>query len=290
MLLCIAAPAAAHPGARFWLGAINGQVVPHQQPLPGVFTPDQVFERPLDEVISGVWATDFPGFEVFNPGGNVAGGTIFGIRLTGPLLRLNAGMSALEEMIQPTQPRLAVTLEGADTAITNAGVQDGFDFFQHNVAGDHEHLSYILLGDGQNPGGGDDGAYVLPMQLAATGLQRSDWFFLILGKNVTAPQQSAAMELTRDMADAIPGDTNFDRTVNIVDFSRLASSFNVTGKWWAYGDFTFDGAITITDFSLLASNFNRSSPMPAGARPVPEPTCSAAAFLLGALSRRRRGL
>jgi glucose/arabinose dehydrogenase len=58
---------------------------------------------------------------------------------------------------------------------------------------------------------------------------------------------------------AFPGDANLDRTVNINDFSTLASNFNMAaGATWAQGDFTDDGAINITDFAVMAANWNQS--------------------------------
>jgi hypothetical protein len=84
------------------------------------------------------------------------------------------------------------------------------------------------------------------------------------------------------MAHALPGDTNFDRVVNIADFAVLAANFNASERWWGSGDFNFDGTVSIADFSQLAANFNRTQARPA---PVPEP---ALGLLILPLMLRRR--
>jgi hypothetical protein len=78
----------------------------------------------------------------------------------------------------------------------------------------------------------------------------------------------------------LPGDANFDGTVNLSDFNALAGNFGTaSGATWQQGDFTFDGAVNLLDFNLLASNFGLSGaangPTPqdwgALAAAVPEP-------------------
>ena len=108
-------------------------------------------------MVPNLWTTEFPGYEV-RPGGNVAVGTVFGIRLTGPLLRFNPATNALDEMILPGLERLNVSDESNQDITTATGVHDGFNFFTHDGPGDHSHLFYTLYGNGQEPGGGADGA------------------------------------------------------------------------------------------------------------------------------------
>jgi ELWxxDGT repeat protein len=55
------------------------------------------------------------------------------------------------------------------------------------------------------------------------------------------------------------GDANRDRTVNIGDFSILATNFNKPGTF-SQGDFNYSGQVEIGDFSILASKFNTSLP------------------------------
>jgi fibronectin-binding autotransporter adhesin len=97
------------------------------------------------------------------------------------------------------------------------------------------------------------------------------------------------------VAYTLAGDANLDSTVDLTDFTFLASNFNRTVNGWWQGDFNYDGKVDLTDFTLLAANFNQTlvagggSPGSVGAT-VPEPTiplvCVGAVTLL--TKRRRR--
>jgi hypothetical protein len=56
------------------------------------------------------------------------------------------------------------------------------------------------------------------------------------------------------------GDANFDRKVDLTDFTVLATNFNHTGRTFARGNFDDDvpGNVDLTDFTILAANFNRT--------------------------------
>ena len=65
------------------------------------------------------------------------------------------------------------------------------------------------------------------------------------------------------------GDANRDRSVDIGDFSILASRFNLPGTF-SQGDFNYTGMTEIGDFAILASKFNTSlSPARGGAPAAP---------------------
>ena len=53
----------------------------------------------------------------------------------------------------------------------------------------------------------------------------------------------------------LAGDANHDRTVNVNDFTILASNFGQSGKIFSQGDFNYDGIVNVNDFSILASKF-----------------------------------
>jgi len=55
------------------------------------------------------------------------------------------------------------------------------------------------------------------------------------------------------------GDANRDRSININDFSILATRFNLPGTF-SQGDFNYDHRTDIADFSILASKFNTTLP------------------------------
>lgn len=70
---------------------------------------------------------------------------------------------------------------------------------------------------------------------------------------------------------AIPGDVNYNGTVEISDLSRLAVNFGLDGVAnamldvrWHHGDLNGDRRVTITDLSILASRFGQSA-MPGAA-------------------------
>lgn len=56
------------------------------------------------------------------------------------------------------------------------------------------------------------------------------------------------------------GDTNLDRTVNLVDLANLANNFSMSGKGWADGDFNLDGTVNLEDLALLADSFGYTAP------------------------------
>jgi hypothetical protein len=61
----------------------------------------------------------------------------------------------------------------------------------------------------------------------------------------------------------LPGDANFDGSVNLSDFNILASNFGMqSGATWQQADFNFDGVVNLSDFNLLAANFGQSAAGP----------------------------
>ncbi|HRK29636.1 MAG TPA: family 16 glycosylhydrolase [Tepidisphaeraceae bacterium] len=81
------------------------------------------------------------------------------------------------------------------------------------------------------------------------------------------------------------GDTNLDGTVNLDDFTALASSFGASGLWSA-GDFSYDGQVNLDDFTQLAANFGTTLASAPRAS-VPEPAGAMVIVLLAATRRRR---
>jgi hypothetical protein len=93
----------------------------------------------------------------------------------------------------------------------------------------------------------------------------------------------------------LPGDTNNDDLVNIVDYQNIFDHMNLTGAavpntLELHPDVTGDGRVTIADFRLWKHNRTDLSAALPGDAVVPEPTGAALALTaLAALGRARRG-
>jgi hypothetical protein len=59
---------------------------------------------------------------------------------------------------------------------------------------------------------------------------------------------------------SLAGDANRSRSVDLTDFTILASNFNQSGKTFSQGNFDYDtnGIVDLTDFTILAANFNKT--------------------------------
>ena len=104
-----------------------------------------------------------------------------------------------------------------------------------------------------------------------------------------------ASDVTLGAFQALGGDANGDRKIDITDFNQLATSFDPSGandNDWTSADFNDDGKVDITDFNELAGNFSPSG-YSVGTSQVPEPASCitlACGLLIGVLAwlRRRR--
>jgi probable HAF family extracellular repeat protein len=80
---------------------------------------------------------------------------------------------------------------------------------------------------------------------------------------------------------AMPGDANFDGTVNISDLSVVLTSYDKSGMTWAQGDFDGNGIVDISDLSKVLTNYDKTMSATAGVHAVPEP--SALLLVVGGL-------
>lgn len=265
LLSLFASAAFAHDGSRVWIGNDDGVIRTYSSDDdldPALYFPSQVFTDTLTPFF-GVYTTEFPGYEVRRDGGSVQSDTLFGFRMAGPLLMLAPTQNRLRpttHLFPANAPQMGVTL-GDTTLISSTGVQDGFDFFNFGGVGDHAHLSFTLLGQGNSPTATTpEGVYVLPMILTSSRLARSNWYFLVLDKNGTAQQIGQAKPLAQAMAGAAPGDTNFDGVVDFDDLLTLAQNYGApSGRWWADGDFDFDGNVDFDDLLTLAQQYGQGA-------------------------------
>jgi hypothetical protein len=297
-------PASGHAGPRIWVNVEGQQVTTWEGAYPpgnpSNYSHSRVFDQPLI-ADQGVWYTDFPGFQQV-PGGSIPTNTTFEYDITGPLLYYepaDANHPARFRTVArhfdgaPATPQFGVTNELFQSKITADGFVQGDPAFAYNGgAGDHNHLTYTLLGDGAIAGDGPDGVYVLQLRLTATGVTPSDPFFLLLGKSADDLQFPAAMFAAATLV--LPGDANTDGVVNFADFQALERGFGDTDANWADGDFNADGVVDAADFLLLHDHFGErfdglTAANATSASPVPEPASLVlVACTLGPLLVRRR--
>jgi hypothetical protein len=286
----------AHEGPRVWVGNVNGTIHTYTSnfdPNPTTYTPSRVFSAPFDD-FGNFFTTEFPGFETRRDGTSmVSNGTIFSYRIAGPLHKYDSVSDTLKptgQIYSSAAPRMNLSL-GNQVRESNEGVVYGFDFFAAGP-GEHAHLNYTLMGNGQTVGGGDPGVWVLPMVLTSTSLARSEWFFVALTNNAPAGDLARAKQLAATMALSPAGDVNFDQSVNFADLSVMAQNYGTTsGAWWARGDFDHDGAVGFADLSRLAQNYDGANFADDWARAlalVPEPAALALLPACAALFIRRR--
>ena len=256
-----------HPGPRVWVNVEDGQVTTWRGPYPAGdpanYSPGRVFGERLVED-SEVWATDFPGFQRA-PGGNVPAGTNFSYDIAGPLLLYEPAAAGHAERFRTVarhfgagqRPQMAVTNELFQTKFTGDGFVEGnLAFTYGGGTSDHNHLTYTLLADGSTGGGGVDGIYVLQLRLRSEGLDPSETYFLLLGKNASDGQMTGAMSLAERTL-VLQGDANTDGVVSFADFQRLERGFGDADADWGEGDFNADGLVNQDDFLLLRENFGR---------------------------------
>jgi hypothetical protein len=297
-----AAPRAlAHPGPRVWVNVEGGAVTTYRGAYPpgdpAAYTRARVFTQAMT-VEEDAWYSDMPGFQRV-PGGAVPESTNFSYDLAGPLLLFEPAAATRAARFRtvarhfaaaPAVPQFAVTNELFQTTFTAAGPVVGHLAFAYNGgAGDHNHLTYTLLGDGRTAGGGPDGVYALPLRLTADGVAApSDPYFLLLGKNASAADLAAAAAVA-DVTLVLPGDANTDGVVGFADFQRLERGYGSADAEWAEGDFDADGVVGPADLRLLVRNYGRrrdgttdGAPVPAALAAmasVPEPGVAAALAL-----------
>lgn len=262
-----ASTAGAHPGPRIWINIDNQQVTTYAgnypPGLPEDYWRSRIFTQPLVDEGDDIWDNDFPGYQMV-PGGTIPVHTNFSYTIAGSLLWYNAGDATHAPKFQTVAshfgsgaPQFAVTnelLQTTYTGVANPATELAYTY--NGGDGDHNHLTYTLLGDGTNPVGGPDGIYALPLVFSSPGITTSDEFFLLLGKNVTTDQLDGAAALGRQTL-LLPGDSNGDGVVNFVDFQHLELGFGKTDAYPGDGDFNFDGVVDRADLEILIDHYGQ---------------------------------
>lgn len=294
-VMMITAPAFAHEGSRIWINSFDGKIVTlkaDDDSEPTIYTPSRIFEGELGN-FSGIFQTDFPGYEVVQSGVNVGSGTTFGFNIAGPLLVYDTTL----DLFRSTQskygpplpgpvPQMAVSLD-VEFRETSHRKVPGFNFFTYTGTGAHGHVAYTML-PVDPPFNPPAGVYALPMTLTSSSLLESDPYFILLGKGVSPGSAlfNEAHEVMQAMLD-LPGDTNFDGVVNATDLTAMAQHWQGTGTW-ADGDLNFDSIVDVRDLMILANHwFQGSANLATTPISIPEPGAGIVLALLPILSRRR---
>ncbi len=307
MLPCMAVVGAqaahAHDGPRVWVGVEGSSIVTYSSDNdldPATYQPSRLFTAAFESV-GGFFSTEFPGFEVRRDGGGVAGGSVFGFGIAGPLLFFDSNAYRPVDEVFATPPQVALVL-GSQFVITGGSSVDGFEFFEFGGAGDHSHLAFTYLGDGASPADGPDGVYALPLTLWSAGYSDSATFYVLLGKGVTpgGPLFDAAVDLARSTLVGgvpLPGDVDQDGDVDFDDLGLLLGAYDTAAEPRA--DFDTDGSVDFDDLGILLGNYGQGQPVPtvlplelppaADVTPIPEsPATLFVALALAGLRRAQR--
>jgi hypothetical protein len=276
LLACasFASPAVAHDGTRVWIDVVNGKVVTltsDNDLAPTIYTNSQLFTTELDDVF-GVFTTEFPGYEVRRTGGSVSSETTFGFNITGPALFFDTATQTFvttQAQFGPPQsgpvPQMALSI-GSTISVTASGLVSGFNFFTFHQIGDHAHLSYTLLGDGETASDGPVGVYAVALQLTSNGLASSDTFYLLIGKGVADEdpefQTAIAVAEATLVSQTVLGDMNCSGALDIADVPDFAQALlDPTGYTNTHqscnilrGDMNQDGLVNGRDVQLFVSH------------------------------------
>lgn len=237
VFLAIATVAVAHPGPRIWVSIDNGVVTTYAGAYPPGdpqnYHPATVFTQAMADIEDGIWETDFPGYQRV-PGGTIPTGTTFRYNIVGPLLWYVTDDPARCPYFAPVADYFAMTPPVPQMAVTNELFQtkytaDGFvagdaTFAFNGGAGDHNHLTHTLLGDGVQPGGGPDGVYGLQLQLTAPGFTPSETYILLLGKSATPGELAEAADVLTHPRIATDADCDGDSDLDDFAFYRFCQS------------------------------------------------------------------
>jgi hypothetical protein len=268
------------------LNTTGGQIITYAGPYPpsepSNYSVSYVFSQPLVNEGDDVWATDFPGFQQV-PGGNIPTGKSFSYNIAGPLLWYDAGAADHCPFFEPVAdafadapavPQMAVTNELFQTQYTADGFVAGDLAYVYNGgSGDHNHLTFTLLGDGTNPGGGPDGIYALPLQLTASGATPSVAFYLLLTKNASATDVALASDVIEHPR--IAPDLDCDGDVDLEDYTLLLPCLAgpdasipsaLDQEYCPRSDFEPDFDVDLRNFSVFQVCFS-------GADVHPNPSC-----------------
>ncbi len=199
--------------------------------------------------------------------------------------------------ISPGEPGIgigATTIEGSYTvtsvnAALNIDLASTSSFDELTVTGaiDLDGILNVSLLDNFSPALGNTFTFLTGASLSGT---FADTNFPTLGAglgwDVIYNAKSVAIKVVEQ--NDVPGDTNGDGVVNIVDLNNVRNNFGASGNPILGDTAPFDGAVTIADLNNVRNNFGTGGP----SQSTPEPSGIALALagvaMLGGAAYRRR--
>lgn len=116
------------------------------------------------------------------------------------------------------------------------------------------------------------------------GFHEAHWELQVSDEDLLGAVALQPLDVFASAIVAMPGDSNLDGVVSLLDLDTLGQHFGGPGDWQA-GDFTGDGLVTLLDLDVLGQYFGQSVPgwgsLLAGRAAVAVPEPSSAALLLG---------
>ena len=170
--------------------------------------------------------------------------------------------------------------------VGTSGPGSGHDAVHVNLDASLDGTLNILTGASFTPAGGGMPGMIGDSFTILTADNVTGNFATVNGNHVGAGKVYLPMynpsNVTLGVFQALAGDTDFDKDVDITDFNKLATSFDPLGdnsatNDWTTADFDEDGDVDITDFNSLATNF---APMGYGGGDGPGQVPEPASFIL----------
>jgi hypothetical protein len=122
------------------------------------------------------------------------------------------------------------------------------------IIGDHTIVTDYW---GCHPAGGQGGSLVF--------VQSQMWDHAKSVADIQLAMQQAVSQMQEAVShqSSLPGDTDHDGDVDLIDLGNLAGGYGLTGgATWEQGDFDGDGDVDLVDLGTLAGNYGYGVPAP----------------------------
>jgi hypothetical protein len=217
VLFAMAPVALGHDGPRIWVGNEQGRLTTLGSDNdfdPAYYRRENVFPAVFSE-FSGIYTTEFPGFEVrrdndFLGAGAVGMGTRMGFNVVSQLSEyhpfeqvedIGAASPTFGSMpkVRPTHREYLLIGSGGGEILAGAGPMGGFDFFDFFGVGDHAHLVFTFVDENRQAARPRAEFYTLRMELTSPQMASSEPFFIVFARDagVDASRLEAAVQAIR---------------------------------------------------------------------------------------------